>query len=443
MMCFIRNSKFLLNRWCLSLLWAGVIFSVCSQLDAETGWFSFQNGGTNTNSKALEIEQTVELKTKWEVELEGYGQSSPVVWDKAIYTTSVIGDNKEKCIVAAYDLTSGKKSWSLEFKNPGPRESSVYVSKAAPTPVVDENGVVALFEGGLLVSCTHDGKVSWQRDLLGEFGELASNHGLSSSLEQTQDAVFVWVERSESPYILSVDKKSGKDNWKSSGVGSTSWSTPRLLQVGDSQQLLLSGSGRIIGLDPATGKKLWDFDGISGNTVPTPMPLRNGEFLMGATTGRGDGGDGNPAASNGVIKVSLVDQQWSADYLWHCEKATSSFGSPVEMNGVAYFVNRAGVLFAVDSSKGNEVYSQRLASSMWATPVKLGNALILPCKNGTIQIIAQGNQYSLLGETKLWENGATEGQRGSFGGPVLYAVILVEDRIIARRGDRLFNIQIK
>ena len=431
------------NQLCISLLCFSIGFFSWSELIAETGWFSFQNGGSNTNSKALEIDQAVQFNKQWEVVLEGYGQSSPVVWGKTIYTTTVLGKNKEKCIVTAHDLVSGKRIWSLDFKNPAPRESTVYVSKAAPTPVVDPDGIVALFEGGLLVSCSHEGKVSWKRDLLSEFGELSSNHGLSSSLEQTQESVFVWIERKESPYILSVDKKSGKNNWKVSGVGSTSWATPRLLKVGATEQLLLSGSGHIMGLDPATGKKLWDFEGIDGNTVPTPIPLRDGEFLMGATTGRGEGGGGNPAAFNGVIKVSLEDEQWSAAYLWHCEKATSSFGSPVEMNGFAYFVNRAGVLFAVDASKGEEVYSQRLPSSMWATPVKLGNALILPCKNGTLQVIAQGSEFSSLGIFKLWENGATEGQRGSFGGPVLYAIILVEDQIIARRGDRLFNIQIK
>ena len=420
-----------------------VVFFSSSLVVAETGWFSFQNGGLNTSAKAMEVKQTVQLEKKWSIELEGYGQSSPVVWRNTLYTTAVRGDNKEECIVAAHDLVSGKKKWSLTFKNPAPRESTYYVSKAAPTPVVDSHGIVSLFEGGLLVAVSHDGKVTWRRDLLDEFGELNSNHGLSSSLEHNDESVFVWIERKESPYIISVNKKSGKDNWKASGVGGTSWATPRLLNVGESQHLLLSGSGHIIGLDPSTGKRLWDFTGIDGNTVPTPMPLRDGEFLIGATTGRGEGGGGNPAAFNGVIKVGLVGERWSADYLWRCEKATSSFGSPVVMNGLAYFVNRSGVLFVVDANKGHDVYSQRLVSSMWATPVKLGNALILPFKNGTLQVIAEGNEFNSLGEIKLWEDGATEGQRGSFGGPVLYAIILIEDAVIARRGDQLINIQIK
>ena len=442
-MCFKYLSKVLRHHLRISILCFILGFLPSSVLLAEPGWFSFQNGGSNTSENAVEIGQSVQFKKIWAMELEGYGQSSPVVWGGTIYTTAVLGKNKEKCIVAAHELVSGKKVWSLSFRNPAPRESTVYVSKSAPTPVVDSQGIVALFEGGLLVSISHEGKLAWQRDLLDEFGELSSNHGLSSSLEQTQKSVFVWVERKESPYILSVDKKSGKDNWKASGVGATSWATPRLLKVGDSQQLLLSGGGHIMGLDPLTGKKLWDFVGVDGNTVPTPMPLRDGKFLIGATTGGGEGGGGNPAAFNGVIKVSLAGQKWSVDYLWHCEKATSSFGSPVEMNGLAYFVNRAGVLFAVDASKGEELYSQRIASSMWATPVKLGNALILPCKNGIIQVIAEGDEFSSLGEIKLWEDGGTEGQRGSFGGPVLYAIILVEDQIIARRGDQLINVQIK
>ena len=417
-----------------------VVFPLGTQ--AETNWSSFQNGGQNGAANPIKASDSLELIKTWEVALDGYGQSSPVVWNQVIYTTTVQGKNKEKYLVAAHDLANGKKIWSVEFKNPSPRESTVYVSKAAPTPVVDAAGIVVHFEGGLLAACSHDGKIRWQRNLIEEFGAAQSNHGLSSSLEQSSDSVFVWVERSEAPYILSVDKKTGKDNWKADGVGGTSWATPRLLTVDGQQQLLLSGSGHIVGLDPASGKQLWGFDGIAGNTVPTPIPLAGGKFLMGATTGSRDGG-GNAAESNGVIHVSKTDDQWSVKYVWNCERATSSFGSPVAMNDLAYFVNRSGVLFALNAADGKEVFSQRLASSMWATPVKLGEALLFPCKNGTLQIISAGKEYRLLAETQLWENGDTEGQRGSFGGPVLYAAVVIEDQIVARRGDRLFKIQIK
>ena len=96
-----------------------VLFS-SSLVVAETGWFSFQNGGLNTSSKAMKVKQTVQLEKKWAIDLEGYGQSSPVVWRNTIYTTAVLGDIKENCIVAAHDLVSGKKKWSLTFKNPAP-----------------------------------------------------------------------------------------------------------------------------------------------------------------------------------------------------------------------------------------------------------------------------------------------------------------------------------
>ena len=177
-MYVLRFTHLLRSQLGISLLCFGLGVFSSSALLAETGWFSFQNGGLNTSAKAMEVKQTVQLKKKWSIELEGYGQSSPVVWRNTIYTTAVRGDNKENCIVAAHDLVSGKKKWSLTFKNPAPRESTYYVSKAAPTPVVDSHGIVSLFEGGLLVSVSHDGKVTWRRDLLDEFGELHSNHGL-------------------------------------------------------------------------------------------------------------------------------------------------------------------------------------------------------------------------------------------------------------------------
>ena len=76
-----------------------VVFFSSSLVVAETGWFSFQNGGLNTSAKAMEVKQTIQLEKKWAIELEGYGQSSPVVWRNTIYTTAVRGDNKELSLI--------------------------------------------------------------------------------------------------------------------------------------------------------------------------------------------------------------------------------------------------------------------------------------------------------------------------------------------------------
>ena len=115
-----------------------------SSVIAADGWTSFQNGGSiikeQTNKPNIQWKQS--LKPIWRIATKGYGQSSPLVWKNHVYISFVLGDNKEQCGLAAYEITDGKLLWEVLEPNPSPRESNVYVSKAAPSPVLDENGIV-------------------------------------------------------------------------------------------------------------------------------------------------------------------------------------------------------------------------------------------------------------------------------------------------------------
>lgn len=139
--------------------------------------------------------------------------------------------------------------------------------------------------------------------------------------------------------MTALSKKTGKTEWKSKGLGVTSWSSPRLVPIAEGKHLVLSGSGKIAGLDPKSGERLWEFDGISGNSTPTPIPLGDGRFLIGASEGRGETSGGNAPASNGVIQITKdTNGKFAAAFVWQAKKATSSFGSPVVHQGHAYFV---------------------------------------------------------------------------------------------------------
>ncbi|WP_206028730.1 outer membrane protein assembly factor BamB family protein [Thalassoroseus pseudoceratinae] len=405
---------------------------------AADNWTSFQNGGTLAVPANTD---TLEWKQGWSQDIPGYGQSSPVVWGETVYVTSVSGPQKETYHVVAYKLSDGSKLWQHDLKNATPRENTSYVSRAAPTPAADANGLVCFFEGGNLIALTHDGKVRWERDLVEEFGPLDARHGLSASVEQTDTSAFVWVERSEDPYVMSINKQTGKTVWKVAGIGATSWASPRLVPVGDGHHLVLSGIGHLVGLDPTTGERLWEFDGISGNSSPTPIPLGDGRFLQGATVGRGEASSGSAAKSNGVIGITQAsDGKWQADYVWQAKRATSSFGSPIAIANRCYYVNATGVVYCLDLKTGDEVYAKRLKESIWATPVAIGGEILFFGKGGSIRGIADGEEYEALSSEAAWDaptDDAPESGRGRSSGPVLYGVAVAGERVVIRRGDQL------
>ncbi len=407
-------------------------------------WSSFQNGGRTTAAALLPTEWSPDEKVAWSVPIPGYGQSSPVVAGDNIYCTSVSGENKEILHVTCFAADLGQQLWKYDLRNSSPEKNSSYVSRAAPTPVCDDTGVIAFFEGGNVVALDDSGKLRWQRDLVADYGPIKARHGLGASVEQSDSSVFVWVERQNEPYLLCLSKKSGETIWKVDGVGSTSWSSPRLVPVGASSHLVVSASGKLAGHDPVTGRRLWSFDDISGNTTPTPVPLGDGRFLVGASAGRGESGGGKAAESNGVIEVTKSDDgSFTADYVWRAERATCSFGSPCAHNGNAYFVNRSGVVYCLDLQTGEELYAKRTKQSTWATPIGCGDHIYLFGRSGVTTVIESGPRFKLVAENALWktEQPAAEGDgsdgRMNFGGAVLYAAAIVDSGLLLRRGDRL------
>lgn len=411
------------------------------------GWNGFQNGGALFPSDIPADWKLESSPVAWQAELEGYGQSSPVVVSDQVYVTSTSGPNKERLHVAAFTLATGAKLWQRDFTNPTPEESSTYISRAAPSPVADASGIVAAFEGGLIVALNPAGETRFENNLVAEYGPITARHGLAASLEQDAKNIYAWIERETEPYLLAIDKADGKVVWKAAGVGATGWSSPRLVPVDGKPQLVCSASGHIAGYDPENGDRLWDLTEISNNTTCTPIPVADGRFVIGASDGRGEPGAGNAAASNGLIEIKRqADGKYAANFVWRAEKATCSFGSPLVTDKHVWIVNRSGVLYQLDLATGKQLSAERVSSgSVWATPIASRSRLYLFGQKGTASIVDLATARE-AGSFPAWKDGPdAQGQNapgpaaGPFGsGAVLYAAAYAKSHLLIRRGDKLF-----
>ncbi|MEM9645006.1 MAG: PQQ-binding-like beta-propeller repeat protein, partial [Planctomycetota bacterium] len=353
-------------------------------------WTRFQNGGKMLASGTMPTNWSPDENIAWTADIEGYGQSTPIVAHEQVVVTSTSGDNKDSCHVTSFSLADGKKNWQVDLANPTPYKNTPMVSRAAPSAIATDAGFVAFFEGGALVGIDADGNESWQRDLVSEFGKIEARHGIASSLESDGKSAFVWVERGEDPYVMAIDPATGDSLWKVPGIGSTAWGSPRLVPVVGGQHLVCSAIGKIIGLDPETGERLWEFDEIANNSSNTPTPVGEGLFLIGASEGRGESASGNAAANNGLVQITKSDEgTWDASFKWQAKKATSSFGSPVIAGDTAAYVNRAGVLYRLDLETGEQVSVDRTdAGGIWATPLVVGDLIYLFGYKGTTSVIS-------------------------------------------------------
>jgi outer membrane protein assembly factor BamB len=422
-----------------------------------TTWPGFLGAGASViDPTTVPTEWSPSSGIAWTASIPGYGQSSPVVWGENIIVTSVEGANKETLHVTCFDLASGDKRWDSTTESTYPEKNSVYISRAAPTALLDANGTYAYFESGDVFAVSTDGKQKWHRSLTNDYGKPTNEFGVCASPVQLADRIVILIDDPGNSYLVALDKATGKVLWKTDRTSRTSWSSPALITIEGRPQIVCSSAGSVDGYDPATGKQLWTTTAVGGNSATTPMAVSDGGFLIAASPGqRGENAD-LAKQSNGRMVVESDGDKWNVRFVWTNEAVSPSWASPIAYQGQAYWINRVGALFCVDANDGTEVYTNRIKQSAWATPVGIGEHVFVFGKNGITTILAAGPEFRVVAENTLWTADAppvnnvpateeAEGQRrqaaAMFSKPVVYGVAIVNGSILLRTGSQLYCIR--
>jgi outer membrane protein assembly factor BamB len=371
------------------------------------------------------------------------------------FVTSIEGDMKDENIISCFSASTGAKLWEKKFASSFKVKSSLYVSRAAPTPAADETGVFVFFESGDLIALDWKGNLRWQRSLIAEFGEINATFGISGSLAQHGQSIFVLVENDGPSYLAAVNKVDGTTTWKKDRSSRISWSSPAVMVLDGVPQVVVSSTGFVDGYAIDTGEVLWSIDGLAGNTVATPSQVDGNSLIIGASPGR-DGNDAGPAAeSNLLVRVSKAGDLWEASIVWRAEKAMASFSTPIAYQGLGYWVNRSGVVQCVDLKDGSLVYAERLDESCWATPVAIGDHIYSFGKDGVTTVFTAGREFKKLASNRLWDEASVDNDPSAaakeetperraaaamFSGPIQYGIAIADDRFLVRTGNRLYAV---
>jgi len=417
-------------------------------------WPAFLGAGASpAKAEQLPLQWSPTDGVAWRATLPGHGQSSPVIWEDRVFLTSVDGPQKDAFHVVCLDLASGQELWRKSVKNSSPVANSVYVSRAAPTPVVDATRVIAHFESGDCAAFSHDGDQLWTRPLGTELGPLVAEFGLGASPCQSEQFVFALLEHDGPSYLVALDKTSGATAWKAERTPRRSWSSPAMVTIAGQPQVVVSSAGSVDGYSAASGELLWSFQEVGGNTGTTPIDCGEGRFLVAASAGRqGENADA-AKKSNCLLQVSLEGTQWKVERKWVADEATPSWASPILHQGLAYWVNRVGVVYCFDAATGETVYRERTKQSCWATPYAVGDRIYFFGKDGLTTVIAAGREFKVLAENQLWtpedlqpeaaapaseSTGERRQAAAMFSGPTLYGYAVANDRFVVRIGNQAF-----
>lgn len=353
-------------------------------------WPGFRGDGTSVSAATrLPLHWSDSSNVAWRVTLAGAGQSSPVIRRDRVYVTGTVGASKEELVVQALDLATGREVWRFTTNSSTPEAVSDMHSQAAPTPVVAEDGVFALFESGDCFGLNHDGAVRWPKALTKETAPVDSNHGLGGSPVLWERGLFVPLDQSGPACFLALDRTTGRTLWKTERPGTTSWTTPVIARRGDEWQVVLSGGGSVVAYHPETGAKRWEIGDMQKNNTPSAT-------LAGATLVVASG------AKRGNLALDLSGSATDAPpELWRSPDASSGFASPLVYRGRTYFLNRAGVVTAADFATGKTLFDERLPQGAWASPVGAEGRVYVFGEKGVTTVLAAAEGYRPLATNEL------------------------------------------
>ena len=387
---------------------------LAARLLAGDSWSGFRGDGTSlTSARDLPVAWSDDSNVAWSVGLEGYGQSSPVIWDGTVYVTSTVGSRKEALVIAAYRLSDGELEWVERRPSSAPTEAHERMSNAAPTPVADKHGIYAFFESGDLVALDHAGKERWVRFLSRSGDDWVGRHGLGGSPVLSGDRLFLHVAPFGAGRLYAIAAEDGREVWVRDLPPAPSFSTPVTIEHGGRSLLLTTAGGGAAAHDMNSGEEVFRRPARGGRGYAVPSASVSGGLIVIA------GSDVGGTHAFGLDAPNAT--------VWTADRATTEFSSPLIAGGRVWLVNSVGVLYELDLRTGEQISTRRLPSGCWATGITDGERLYFFGVDGTAAVLSQSS-----GEIIATNQLSMEGR--------VYGVAVADGSFVVRTGNRLVRI---
>lgn len=388
-------------RRCFAL-WFVCLFLLASLANAQE-WTRFRgpNGAGGVEDDSIPA-QWSEDDFNWKIELPGRGHSSPVLWGDRLFILSADPKTAAR-FVLGIDAKSGKILWQNEYAA-GTHKLHGKSNYATSSPTVDAKRVYAAWsdtEHTWFCAFDHDGKELWRQDLGGWVGQ----HGFGTSPMLVNDLVVITSSQeseengnpsSRQPresFVVALDQESGEIRWKTPRqIDTASYSVPclRTNKEGKQELVMCSTAEGIFALDPASGKELWATGKLfPTRTVSTPQFWND---LIFTTTGSGGG-----------EKSAVAFRPGDDEPVYRIRKEMPYVPTPIIYQDRVYFWGDNGLITCVKADTGREVWQHRAVGNYSGSPVRAGNKIFCTNEEGTVVVIAAGDEFEELGRNKLGE----------------------------------------
>jgi len=326
----------------------------------------------------------------------------------------------------AVGLEKGNVAWKRTMRI-GEYHRHPRNSYAASTPTIDGDSVYIAYADAdhtWLRCFALDGQERWSRD----FGPWQSDHGFSTSPRVAAGMVLLYdsqqaeqLDPGQEPSherMIAVDAVTGADLWKTPLTPTrTNYGVPAFYRSGQGpDQVIAAGTGNgIFGINADTGELIWQLPVLDKRNVGSPLVV--GDLAI-ATCGSGGGGNllvavkipGRPGEE--PVEAFRVDR--SASYV-----PTSAVDGDRLM-----MIADNGIVSRVRLPDGEIVWSKRIGGNYGASPIVVGDKMLVISLDGLATVIASSDSFAKLGEVDL---GAAVGASPAVGG----------GKLLIRVGDEL------
>ncbi len=302
---------------------------------------------------------------KWKVEIPGKGSGTPVIWADTIFVLTAIPTEKrapgapiadkagrppdikpefvQRFTILAINRKDGKTLWQRSLREELPHDGTHATNTwASASALTDGEHVYAFFGSRGLYALDMKGNVKWEKDLGDMTIKLGFGEAASPALHGDR-LVVNWDHEGES-FIVALDKRTGKELWRTPREEKTSWSTPLVVEVGGRAQVITSATGRVRSYDLATGELLWHATGMTANVIPTPVHSDGLVFLTSGFRG------------NALLAVRLAEARGditnSPAIVWRYDRDTPYVPSPLLYGGQLYVLKSNNGILTVVRSRG-------------------------------------------------------------------------------------------
>ncbi len=360
----------------------------------------------------------------WTTAVPGTGWSSPVIWNDAIFMTSVVrtaegepprpglylggerGTPRDlhRWMLYAVDWNTGDIRWERELHASVPEAPRhLKNSYASETPVTDGERVYAYFGQIGIFAFDIDGTPLWSQQW--EPFRTRNGWGTAASPVLHNDRLYIVNDNDDQSFLLALDKRTGEPIWRIERNEGTNWSTPYVWKNSKRTEIVTTGSDKVRSY-AESGALLWELTGMSTITIPTP--LATGDLLYISS-----GYVGDPLRPAYAIRpgatgdISLRPGEQNSTYIaWAQLQAASYNPSPIVYGDYYYTLFDRGFLTAHDARSGREVYDKvriEIGAAFTSSPWAYNGKIFALSEEGDTFVFRAGPKYELLGKNSLDE----------------------------------------